>query len=233
MAVVSDRYTLVPHQRILDSVEEAIKPLDVGHVPRGIYVDREGARMRAIFKFPALAQPVLEGDEICPCLKIQNTYDGTARIAIHIGAFRFVCTNLAVGGGGVFAGGFMSIHAGEIPLDEVAEQVSTYLGDFAKIVAMYRSWSEQWLEPGSLGKALEGIPQWHAKRIAEAFLKHKPSVYEAYNTATYYATHETCSYRTAFELLERINRGFQHHFPISENRSSPTTAVVSPLLPSL
>lgn len=217
VAVVSDRYTLVPHQRILDSVEEAIKPLDVGPVPRGIYVDRQGARMRAIFKFPELAQPVLEGDDICPCLKIQNTYDGTARIAIHIGAFRFVCTNLAVGGGGVFAGGFMSIHAGEIPLDEVAEQVSTYLAGFAKIVETYRSWSEQWLEPGTFGKVLEGISAWHAKRIADAFRKEKPTVYEAYNTATYYATHETRSYRTAFELLERINRSFQNVFAPSVN----------------
>lgn len=217
VAVVSNRYTLVPHQRILDSVEEAIKPLDVGPVPRGIYVDRQGARMRAIFKFPALTQPVLHGDEICPCLKIQNTYDGTARIAIHIGAFRFVCTNLAVGGGGVFAGGFMSIHAGEIPLDDVAEQVNTYLAGFAKIVETYRSWSDQWLEPGAFGKALEGISAWHVKRILEAFQKQKPTAYEAYNTATYYATHETRSYRTAFDLLERINRGFQNVFARSVN----------------
>lgn len=213
IAVVSDRYTLIPHQQILDAVEGAIRPLDLGPVPRGIYVDRQGARMRAIFKFPALARPVLNGDDICPCLKIQNTYDGTTRIAIHIGAFRFVCTNLAVGGGGVFAGGFMSIHAGEIPLDKVAEQVSTYLASFEKIVGMYQSWTEKWLEEGSLANVLEGISEWHAKRIGEAFASHKPTVYEAYNAATYYATHQMRSYRTAFDLLERINRGFQKHFP--------------------
>jgi Domain of unknown function (DUF932) len=212
VAVVSNRYTLVPHQKILDSVEEAITPLDLGPVPRGIYVDRQGARMRAIFKFPGLAQPVFYKDDICPCLKIQNTYDGTSRIAIHIGAFRFVCTNLAVGGEGVFAGGFMSIHSGEIPLDEVSNQVSTYLASFDNIVRLYRTWSEQWLEAGSFGKALDGISKWHATRIMEAFLHHKPTVYEAYNTATYYATHETRSYRTAFDLLARINRGFQETF---------------------
>ena len=48
--------------------------------------------------FAALASPVLGRDEICPCLQVRNTYDGSARIAVHIGAFRFVCTNLAVGG---------------------------------------------------------------------------------------------------------------------------------------
>jgi hypothetical protein len=182
-------------------------------VPRGIYVDRQGARLRAIFKFPALARPVLEGDEICPCLKIQNTYDGTSRIAIHVGAFRFVCTNLAVGGGGVFAGGFMSIHAGEIPLDEIAKQASGYLAGFERIVETYRYWTEEWIEQGALDEALEGISKRHAKGIAEVFAGRKPTVYEAYNAATYYATHEMRSYRTAFDLLERVNRGFQKHFP--------------------
>jgi Domain of unknown function (DUF932) len=224
VAVVSDRYRLVPHQRILDAVEEAIRPLDVGPVPRGIYVDRQGARMRAIFKFPALAEPVFYKDDICPCLKIQNTYDGTSRIAIHIGAFRFVCTNLAVGGEGVFAGGFMSIHAGEIPLDEVSKQVSTYLAGFDNIVALYRAWSEQWLEAGVLAKALGEVSKWHATRIMEAFLHHKPTVYEAYNTATYYATHETRSYRTAFDLLARINRGFQETFALAVKPASESMA---------
>ena len=217
IAVVSNRYTLVPHQRILDAIEEAIRPLDLGPVPRGIYVDRQGARMRAIFKFPALAQPVLQGDDICPCLKIQNTYDGTSRIAIHIGAFRFVCTNLAVGGGGVFAGGFMSIHAGEIPLEKVAEQVSTYLASFEKILEMYRCWTQKWLEQGSLAKVLEGISKWHTQRILEVFASRKPTVYEAYNSATYYATHQMRSFRTAFDLLERINRNFQKQFPLYLN----------------
>src|SRR3990172_6707495 len=101
LAVVSSRYVLVPHQRILDVVHEATKNLDVGPVPRGIYVDRAGARMRSVFKFPSVTEEIEPKDEICPCLKIQNTYDGKSRVTIHLGAFRFVCTNLAVGGGGV------------------------------------------------------------------------------------------------------------------------------------
>ena len=56
IAVVSDRYALVPHTRILDVVEQAIRPLDVGPVPRGIYVDRQGARMRAALQVPSARQ---------------------------------------------------------------------------------------------------------------------------------------------------------------------------------
>jgi hypothetical protein len=214
VAVVSDRYTLIPHQRILDAVEEAIRPLDVGPVPRGIYVDRQGARMRALYKFPALARPALDTDDICPCLKIQNTYDGTSRIAVHIGAFRFVCTNLAVGGGGAFAGGFMSIHAGDIPVEKVSEQLSSYLADFGGIVELYRSWAERPLGLGNLPALLELMPKKSAESIREEILMSSGgTVYDAYNVATRYATHQMRSYRTAFDLLDRINRGFQKQFP--------------------
>ena len=214
LAVVSDRYQLVPHQRILDTVGQALAPLELGPVPRGIYVDRRGARMRALFKFPMLAEEVRAGDTICPCLKIQNTYDGTSRIAVHIGAFRFVCTNLAVGGGGVFAGGFMSIHAGEIPLDEVAKQLASYLEGFEAIVDLYRSWSRLTFRREAVQEILETLPKRACEAILEG-IENAPArtVYEAYGVATDYATHQARSYRTAFRLLERVNCGFQRAFP--------------------
>jgi len=178
--------------------------------------------MRALFKFPALARPVVDGDDICPCLKIQNTYDGTSRIAIHIGAFRFVCTNLAVGGGGVFAGGFMSIHAREIPLEKFTEQASKYLGGFDQIVETYRQWAGEWLEAGALDTILDGVSSWHREQIRQVFASCKPTAYEVYNAATFYATHKTRSYRIAFDLLERINRGFQKRFPTLVETKSET-----------
>jgi hypothetical protein len=216
LAVVSDRYTLVPHDRILDLVQDAIAPLDVGPVPRGVYVDRKGARMQAIFKFPALAQPVRHKDDICPCLKVRNTYDGTSRIAVHIGAFRFVCTNLAVGGGGVFAGGFMSVHAGTIRLEEVGAQLASYLKDFDEIVALYRSWAETSVSHEAVLSILEALPTRARESISdEVTRKGVSTVFEAYNAATYYATHQARSFRVAFELLARVNRGFQERFPAS------------------
>lgn len=214
IAVVSNRYTLVPHTRILDLVEQAIEPLEVGPVPRGIYVDRQGARMQAIFKFPALASPVLGRDEICPCLQVRNTYDGSARIAVHIGAFRFVCTNLAVGGGGVFAGGFVSIHAGEIPIEKMADQLAQYLTRFNRIVELYRQWSQRQPEPGALNSIFEQSLKGRPERLWDQVLEAAPAtVFDAYNVMTDFATHRMRSYRTAFDLLKRINAGFQETFP--------------------
>jgi hypothetical protein len=51
-----------------------------------------------------------------------------------------MCTTLAVGGGGVFAGGFMAVHQGEIPIEDVAKHLTDYLRGFDAIAAFYRAW---------------------------------------------------------------------------------------------
>ncbi len=125
--------------------------------------------MRALFKFPALTQPVLKfgRDEICPCIKIQNTYGATSKIMVHIGAFRFVCTNLAVGGGGVFADGFMSIHSGEIPIEKIAQQLESYLANFGSIVETYRAWEDQDIDWGRLDRILKSLPKRAGQQLRQ------------------------------------------------------------------
>ncbi len=215
IAVVSDRYTLVPHQRILDTVEQAIGPLDLGLVPRGIFVDHKGARMRALYKFPSLAQPVLGDDDICPCLQVRNTYDGSSRIALHIGAFRFVCTNLSVGGGGAFAGGFVSIHAGEIPIEMMAVKLSSYLTRFDEIVTMYRQWSEMRPEREDVAIVLKQVLRGRFEELRDSMFQNAPqTVFDAYNRLTHHATHSMRSARTAFDMLESVNTSFQDRFPV-------------------
>jgi hypothetical protein len=215
IAVVSDRYAMVPHARILEVVEQAIAPLDVGPVPRGIYVDRSGARMRALYKFPALASPINGNDEVCPCLQVRNTYDGSARIALHIGAFRFVCTNLAVGGGGVFAGGFVSIHAGEIPIEKMADQLAGYLTRFGAIVAAYRQWSGQRATRDDIEVVVRQALNGRFDDLRQQLLQAAPtSVFDLYNRLTNHATHSMRSARTAFDMLERVNAAFQRRFPV-------------------
>ena len=110
----------------------------------------------------------------------------------------------------------MSVHSGEIPIDKVAEQLSSYLSGFEAISVLYRLWSEMSLEPSRLTGMLGRIPQRHAEKLWEGMAKTR-TVYEAYNAATHYATHQMRSYRTAFDLLERINHSFQKAFPVSGN----------------
>lgn len=218
LAVVSERYTLVPHRRILDAVEGAVRSLGLGRVPRGVYLDRRGARMRALFKFPSLARPVLGDDPICPCVKIKNTYDGSSRIALQIGAFRFVCTNLAVGGGGAFASGFLAVHTGEVPIGDAATELHSYLAGFGRIVALYRRWAAEPVTERRLEDLLEPLPKRPADAVRDRLAGMRlPTVYDAYNAATRHASRRMRSARSAFELLGRINRSFQGRFPPSRN----------------
>jgi hypothetical protein len=112
----------------------------------------------------------------------------------------------------------MSVHAGEIPMEEIADQLTGYLGSFASIAELYRVWAEQELQEEALRNALTELPTGAAQAIrAKARSSGARSVYDAYNAATYHATHEMRSYRTAFDLLTRINRGFQREFALSAN----------------
>lgn len=216
LAVVSTKYRLIPHQELLSVVQSATRTLDVGPVPRGVYVDRGGARMRALYKFPGLTSTITGMDGVCPCVKLTNTYDGTSRVGVQIGAFRFVCTNLAVGGGGAFAGGFLAVHTGEIPVGEITERLESYLTGFQKIVATYRAWADQDLDRHRFREILNTFPKRARDRIElETKRTGAYTVFHAYNAATAYATHEMRSVRTAFELLARINRGFQQQFSVN------------------
>jgi hypothetical protein len=171
--------------------------------------------MRAIFKFPSLARPIVGQDEVCPCLQVRNTYDGSARIALHIGAFRFVCTNLAVGGGGAFAGGFVSVHAGEIPIEMMADRLADYLGRFDQIVLLYQQWAAQRPSRRDLEDVLEHALAGHFDTLRDAVLSAPPpTVFDAYNRLTHHATHGMRTARTAFDMLERVNASFQETFTV-------------------
>ncbi len=214
ISVVSDQYTLVSHMTVIDTIEQAIAGLSVGPVPRGVYMEAGGARMRAIYKFPSLQRAIKvdaldrRHDELCPLIKISNTYDGSGIVSIEIGAFSFVCTNFSVGGSGVFAGGFMSMHVGEVALDEAARRLQLFLSRFDKIMDLFGHWSTVRALPEHHEAALAKLP----KRYSDMLIaKRAPSstVYDNYNVATRLFTHELGSARRALELLGNLNRGFQ------------------------
>src|SRR5262249_13072323 len=81
LSVVSNRYALVPHTSVIETIDQALEGLDVGPVPRGIYISGGGAKMRAIYKFPALERTLRvnandrKNDRLCPLIKVTNSLD--------------------------------------------------------------------------------------------------------------------------------------------------------------
>ena len=71
------------------------------------------------------------------------------------------------------------------------------------------------MDTDHLQSILEPLPKRTGDGIRKSVTElSAPTVYAAYNAATYYATHQMRSYRTAFDLLQHINRGFQESFPL-------------------
>jgi hypothetical protein len=113
----------------------------------------------------------------------------------------------------------MSIHVGKIDVKEVGQQLQNYLSGFEQIVETYRRWFNQsllfWDDLAgcdTLSLSLDAVPKKHKEAIIKR-VPTKATVYDAFNAATDYATHQCRTARVAFELLSRINSGFQKTFP--------------------
>jgi hypothetical protein len=147
-------------------------------------------------------------DRLCPVIKVTNSLDGSSKISIEIGAFSFVCTNFAVGGSGVFAGGFLAVHAGVIKIEAAGDQLRHFLTGFDRILDLLAFWSEIPAGPEAHANALATLPERYSDRL---LLKRSAasSVLDVYNDATDFCTHQLRSSRRAFELLAEVNRGFQ------------------------
>src|SRR5262249_64297 len=214
LSVVSSRYALGPHTTVLDTIDRALEGLDVGPVPRGIYISGCGAKMRAIYKFPALERTLKvnaldrKQDRLCPLIKVTNSLDGTSKISIEIGAFSFVCTNFAIGGSGVFAGGFMAVHAGTIKIEAAGDQLRNFLFLFDPILDLFSYWSGIPARADEHQRALKELPDRYSQRL---LLKRssRDSVFDVYNHATDFCTHQLRSASRALQLLSEVNLGFQ------------------------
>jgi len=170
--------------------------------------------MRALFKFPALERSIQvnaldrRSDRLCPVIKVTNSLDGSSKISVEVGAFSFVCTNFAVGGSGVFAGGFMAVHAGVIRIDAVGDQLRRFLEQFDAILNLFGFWSTLSAGRAQHETALARLPERYRERLLSKWTS-DASVFDVYNQATDYCTHQLRSARRSIELLAEVNRGFQ------------------------
>lgn len=215
ISLVGKDYQLVTHNRLLETVETAIHSLVMRDedVSRGIFFTKRGAKMRALFKFPRIQRNVTERDTLCPVVRITNSYDTTTRISIEIGAFRFVCTNFAIGGAGAFHAGFNAIHQGEIDIAQVQSRIESFLDRFDQLIETYRRWIDTpWLPEDAtiLAAHLGPIGQGHLERIpALADPSSIQNRFRGYNDFTYYGTHRMRTANAAFRFLDATNQAFQ------------------------
>lgn len=119
-----------------------------------------------------------------------------------------------MGGGTVFAGGFVTLHRGEIPVEQVAEQLNDNLSEFDEIARLYRHWAESPMDWRAFAEILEPFPHHVLEGVRDGLRPEiGATVYDGYNASARYATHGMSSHQSAFRPLKRINQAFQNEFP--------------------
>lgn len=216
LEVVSEDYTLVKHQDILDAVQDALGN-SYGKVEHRIHLHGDGQRMNAIFKFKDMAEDIKPGgrDNLIPVIRVGNSYNRMHRAVMELGAFRMVCLNLSVGGGG-FLSGFSSPHIGEIDVSGVGSKMGETMGKFPRLMNTYRRWADTgWSDAGRAAvlDGLEPMGKSHTKTLGQRWDVTPPrTAWDAYNTVTHHATHRTRTVNTAYRLLDRGESVFRSVF---------------------
>jgi hypothetical protein len=107
----------------------------------------------------------------------------------------------------------------------MTKQLTIYLEGFERIVELYRRWAVVEVAPETLERVLGALPRRSETALqVELPPTRRVMIWEAYNRATHFATHQMRSYRTAFDLLARINRIFQLWYVVYQSpRASRAT----------
>jgi hypothetical protein len=95
IAIVSDKYKLVPNDTFLDSILQGIGQADIGFSSVDECHSLNGGRgFQAKFSFPELELiPNVDKMPIRYVLEVGGSYDTTRRLWFKAGAFREICTN--------------------------------------------------------------------------------------------------------------------------------------------
>jgi len=223
LAVVSDRYSLVSNNQCFELIESAIQGAGIQDVRAGVAILSGGRKFRALYILPESTYEIGPNDVLCCTILVTGSYDGSTRLIMEVGAYRFACTNLMTGGGGILGGGFRVLHKGNLEkeIEQVTPMVEEILTTFPERAARLAEWNEiPWGHDayGFVMSTLEddhpGMKR-HAKILGERW-DGKPedsnSLWWAYNEGTNYSTHETKSVGVAYRVGDAINRSFLSYY---------------------
>lgn len=158
-AVASSKYKLVKHEEVLDNIEEVLNENPhYGRYVREIRLDREGGRMRCIYKFPDTEVPIrIQGkdDLMNPTLESFNSYDLSWRHTVMLGCFRIVCTNGMVVGEKFMQ--FRKRHMPDLYLEDVKVALETGMDKLKDQFIMWQGWGEKFAEVEWADKVIDGM----------------------------------------------------------------------------
>ena len=217
VSIVSKEYQVVPHQTCIEIVEGALTSLGLDY-QAAVKTYRNGAKFRAIYVIDNPVE-IVPGDKLSPVVQVEGSYDANSRERLLLGAYRFTCLNLTVSGGTNF-GGFSAIHRGDIndAISQTAPQIMELIDQFPEKAKVFSRWAGTNFsrhDRNEMYEQMEEVPgmKKHANQIFKAWMgASKKTVWDGYNDATYYSTHECRTVITSWKVAESINKQFFNRF---------------------
>ncbi len=93
IGVTSDKYGIVQNADFTNAIEDGFKSCGLEFTERESIVTRWGARSHIEYEFSTRTAEIAKGDIVALRIIARNSFDGTSKSSISVGAVRLVCTN--------------------------------------------------------------------------------------------------------------------------------------------
>lgn len=93
IGVTSDRYGIVQNADFTNAIEKGFREIGLSFTERESIVTRWGARSHIEYEFNTRTAVVAKGDVVALRIIARNSFDGTSKSSISVGAVRLVCLN--------------------------------------------------------------------------------------------------------------------------------------------
>ena len=130
IAVHKPSYRLVKNRDAIEAVEKSLRvsQLDLRDVQVVDQAAYGGCYMRREYTLPKHSVFIGAEDKVAMKVIVENSYNGTSRFNVHIGAFRYVCSNGLVLGESAFTSNRR--HTGQIDLEGMVADMANAIPIF-------------------------------------------------------------------------------------------------------
>lgn len=219
MAIVSDRYKIIPYEDTLTMVEEVTKEVtNYGAIQLCPRVFANGGKFAVTMKFPESQHIIREGDGIVPKLEIFNSLDLGMKLLGRFGAFRLRCTN-GMGTWEQFKQ-FARRHLQKLFLEDLKMSILEGMSLFGIQVEAWKKWAEIEMTQPVYDGAWEMLPFSAPEKekievlkgigdsltLPDALKQKALTLWDMNNVLTQFASHEVKSDVRRIELEPTIAR---------------------------
>lgn len=216
LGVVGERYTPLQNAVLFEQVEQVFKNSGHRFENTGFKVIDGGRQVQGLYRFDDITLS-FKGDTSALTIAVKNSFDGSWKVGLDVGFFRFICSN------GVkiplFKGSSFSLarkHTESLSLAFAGQSVQNAINSIGEARNIFTDWSRTALTQAEGHKVLNGLVTHKAiaERMADEVrtIWDKPTyredegrnLWSLYNATTEHLTHAVAPKR--FNLSERVGQ---------------------------